>query len=97
MSTPEDPFHRLSRLARRVPAQPPGDLPPGLATRVLAQVRAAESTESVSLWEWLSLRALPFAAAAAAVCVLVSFARQESPRGDVEFLVQHLVTIDTEP
>ena len=36
----EDLFLRLSRLARRVPSLPPGELPPGLANRVLAQVRA---------------------------------------------------------
>jgi len=97
MSKPEDPFLRLSRLARRVPAHPPGELPPGLATRVLAQVRAAQNAEGVSPWERLSLRALPFATAAAALCLLVSYAKQEPPRGDEELLVQHLLANDFEP
>src|SRR4051812_48901662 len=97
MSTPEEPFSRLSRLARRAPAQPPGDLPPGLATRVLAQVRAARDAEGASLWERLSLGALPFATAAAAVCLLVFHMKQEPPRTDTEDLVQHFLTIDSEP
>jgi hypothetical protein len=97
MSTPEDLFLRLSRLARRAPAHPPGELPPGLATRVLAQVRAEQNMEGVSLWEQLSLRALPFAAPAAALCLLVSHAKKESPRADDELLVQHLVASHFEP
>ena len=97
MSTPEDLFSRLSRLARRAPAQSPGDLPPGLATRVLAQVRAAREAEGASLWERLSLGALPFATAAAALCLLVSYAKQEPPRADAESLVQHLLASDFEP
>ena len=97
MSTPEDLFLRLSRLARRAPAQPPGELPPGLATRVLAQVRAGENTEGVSLWERLSLGALPFATAAAALCLLISHAKQEPLRADDELLLQHLVASHFEP
>jgi hypothetical protein len=97
MSTPEDRFSRLSRLARRASAQPPGELPPGLATRVLAQVRAAREAEGASLWERLSLGALPFATAAAALCLLVSHLKQEPPRTDTETLVLHFLTIDSEP
>ena len=99
MSTPEDLFLRLSRLARRAPAHPPSELPPGLATRVLAQVRAEQNAEGadVSLWERLSLRALPFAAAAAALCLLVSYVKQEPPRADAELLVQHLFANDLQP
>jgi hypothetical protein len=97
MSTPEDPFLRLSRLARRAPAHSRGDMPPGLATRVLARVRAEQKAKDVSLWERLSLGALPFATAAAALCLLVFHAKQEPPRTDAEFLVQHLVTLDLEP
>ena len=94
MSAPDDLFHRLSRLARGVPTPPPGDLPPGLATRVLAQVRAAQSEETVSPWERLSLGSLPFAGAAAALCLLVFHAKQEPPRGDTELLVEHLISSD---
>ena len=100
MSTPEDLFLRLSRLARHAPADPPSELPPGLATRVLAQVRAEQNAEGagVSLWERLSLRALPFAAAAAAVCLLVShYAKQEPSRADAELLVQNLFANDLQP
>ncbi len=97
MSTPEDPFLHLSRLARRAPAHPPGDLPPGLATRVLAQVRAERNAEGVSLWERLSLGALPFAAAAAGLCLLVSFVKQEPSRADTELLLQHLLTSHLQP
>ena len=97
MATTEDLFLRLSRLARRVPAHPPGELPPGLATRVLAQVRAEQNAEGVSPWERLSLGSLPFATAVAALCLLVSYAKQEPPRADVELLVQHLLSSDFEP
>jgi len=97
MATPEDLFLRLSRLARRAPAQPPGELPTRLATRVLAQVRAEQNAEGVSLWERLSLGALPFATAAAALCLLVSYAKQKPPRADAELLVQHLLASDLEP
>src|SRR3954471_16998882 len=97
MSTPEDLFLRLAQLARRAPGHSPGELPPGLATRVLAQVRAEQNTKDASLWERLSLGALPFATAAAAVCLLVSHLKQEPPRTDTEALVQHFLTINSEP
>jgi hypothetical protein len=97
MSTPEDPFARLSHLACRAPAPPPGELPPGLATRVLAQVRAAQDAEGASLWEQLSLGALPFATAAAALCLLTAHMKQEPPRTDTEILVQHFLTVNSEP
>jgi hypothetical protein len=97
MATPEDLFLRLSRLARRAPAQPSGELPPGLSTRVLAQVRAAQNAEGVSPWERLSFGALPFATAVAALCLLVSYDKQEPPRADVDLLVQHLLASDFEP
>jgi hypothetical protein len=98
MPTLEDLFLRLSRLARRAPALPPGELPPGLASRVLAQVRAEQDAEGSSLWGRLSLAALPFAAAIATVCVIVSYyAKQEPPRADADLLVQHLVASDFEP
>ena len=98
MPTLEDLFLRLCRLARRAPALPPGELPPGLASRVLAQVRAEQGAEGGSLWERLSLGALPFAVAIAALCVIVShYAEQEPPRADAGLLVQHLVAIGFEP
>jgi hypothetical protein len=94
MSAPEDPFLRLTRLARRAAEQPPGEMPSGLATRVMAQLRALQNEEGGSRWERLSLGALPFAAAAAALCLIVSHITQEAPRADAEFLVQHLFTND---
>jgi hypothetical protein len=98
MPTLDDLFLRLTRLARRAPALTPGELPTGLANRVLAQVRAEQDAEGRSLWERLSLGALPFAAAIAALCVLVShYAKQEPPHADAEILVQHLVASDFEP
>ena len=98
MPTLEDLFLRLSRLARRAPALPPGELPPGLASRVLAQVRAEQDAEGRSLWERLSLGALPFAAAIAALCLIVShYAKQEPPRADAYLLIQHLLASDVEP
>ena len=94
----EDLFLRLSRLARRAPALPPDELPPGLANRVLAQVRAEQDAEGRSLWERLSLGALPFAAAIAALCLIVShYARQEPPRADADLLVQQLLASGFEP
>jgi hypothetical protein len=96
MSTPEDLFLRLARLARRRPAQAPGDLPPGLATRVLAQVRAEPIAAEFSLWERLSLGALPFAAATAGLCLFLAYAKQEPARADTQLLVQHLLSIDLE-
>jgi len=98
MPTLEDLFLRLSRLARRAPARPPDELPPGLANRVLAQVRAEQDAEGRSLWERLSLGALPFAAAIAALCLIVShYSKPEPPRADAELLVQHLVVSGFEP
>jgi hypothetical protein len=98
MPTLEDLFLRLSRLARRAPALPPAELPPGLANRVLAQVRAEQDAEGRSLWARLSLGALPFAAAIAALCVIVSYAaKQEPPHADADLLVQHLLASGFEP
>lgn len=63
MSHPDDQFSRLARLARRAPEEaPPAELPVALATRVLAQL-SGDDRPAISAWEWLSLRALPVAAA----------------------------------
>jgi hypothetical protein len=98
MPTLEDLFLRLSRLARCAPALLPDELPPGLANRVLAQVRAEQDAEGRSLLERLSLGALPFAAAIAALCIVVSYAaKQEPSRADADLLVQHLVASGYEP
>jgi hypothetical protein len=94
----EDLFLRLTHLARRAPSLPPAELPPGLANRVLAQVRAEQDAEGRSLWERLSLGALPFAAAIAALCLVVShYAKQEPLRADADLLVQHLLASGFEP
>ena len=97
MSTLDDLFLRLSRLARRAPGHSPGELPPGLATRVLAQVRAAQNADGGSLWERLSVGALPFAGALAAICLVISHAKQEPPRADAESLVQQLLSSNLQP
>ena len=97
MSTPEDPFLRLTRLARLAPKPSPGDLPPGLATRVLAQLRSESAIERVSLWERLSLASLPIAAGTAAICVFVSHGNQQPPPADAELLVDHLFATHLQP
>jgi hypothetical protein len=66
---PEDRFERLARLGRRAPQETSDpSLPPALATRVLAELRAA-AHEPESPLEWLSFRAVPLAAVAAAICI----------------------------
>lgn len=72
MSSPDDHFSRLARLARRAPEPTPNNVPPSaLAHQVLARLRTEDRT-TVSAWEWLSLRALPLAAAMAAICVFLN-------------------------
>lgn len=72
MSSPDGHFSRLTQLARRAPEPELADEPPtALTRRVLAQLRADERT-TVSAWEWLSFRALPLAAAMAAICVFLN-------------------------
>lgn len=98
MSTPEDPFLRLTRLARRAPGHVFDELPPGLATRVLAQLRAEAAVEGVSLWERLSLASLPFAAGAAALCVFATHTTQQSPpRADTDVLIEHVFATHFQP
>lgn len=72
MNRNDELLNRLARDARRE-AAPSGtnEIPHGLATRVLAQVRAdAERFEAWS-WEKLTLRAVPVAVALFVICALV--------------------------
>lgn len=72
MPSSEDRFSRLVQLARRAPEPAPADEPPAaFANRVLARLRR-EDRPTPSAWEWLPVRALPFAAALAAICVFLS-------------------------
>lgn len=97
MSTPEEPFLRLVRLARSVPVPPQEDLPHGLATRVLAQVRAEQENQGLLLWERLSLGAVRVAAVTTALCLLLAYAKEEPPRADAELLVQNFFTSEFAP
>jgi hypothetical protein len=91
MPSPENRFERLAKLSRSAPADGSADtLPPALATRVLAQLRAA-AREPVSPWEWLSLRALPLAATVAAICIFFGDGLWPSPAADEQRLAQAIV------
>ena len=65
-------LNRLARDARREVA-PSGTnkIPHGLATRVLAQVRADAEHDDEWSWEKLTLRAVPVAVALFVICALV--------------------------
>lgn len=97
MSEPEEPFLRLIRLARSVPTHPQEGLPYGLATRVLAQVCAEQENQGWLLWERLSLGGVRVAAAATALCLLLSYMKEEPPHADAELLVQNVFTSDFAP
>ncbi len=72
MSSPDGHFSRLAQLAQRAPESAHADeVPAALANRVLLRLRNEDRT-TVSAWEWLSLRALPLAAAMAAICVFLN-------------------------
>lgn len=69
MKPNSDPIRRLFGLAREAqPASPPGELPYGFATRVLARLN--ESLPE-SPWERLALGALPVGVAAALLCFVI--------------------------
>lgn len=97
MPTPDHRFERLARLARSAADDTTCDeIPPALGTRVLAQLRA-ESAESVSAWEWLPLRAVWLAAAAAAVCVFIGDDRGPNPPADERHFAQSIVQDQLSP
>ena len=68
-----NPYHRildrLTAAARRAPRAPSGEMPPGMATRVLAGLR--ERPPDRLWWEALAARAAVTACAVAAVYALV--------------------------
>jgi hypothetical protein len=60
-------LEQLAASARNAAAPSPGDVPFGLATRVIASVRATSDTSA--LWTRFSLAALPMATVATAACL----------------------------
>jgi hypothetical protein len=68
MNDPSRILQRLAAAARQHDATPHDELPPGLATRVLARLR---DRPAPSIWEKSALAALPVAALVALVCVLL--------------------------
>jgi len=69
MKPNSDPIRRLFRLAQEAqPAPPPGELPYGFTTRVLARLN--ESLPE-SPWERFALGALPVSVAAALLCFII--------------------------
>ena len=97
MHSAEKLFARLARLSRRVPEDAPShELPPALATRVLARLRADELAPA-SPWERLSIRALPLGAAAAVICLYFGSRTTEVPGSDEQWLAQSIVQNQLEP
>ena len=60
-------LEQLAACARKATAPPPGEMPLGFATRVIASAHAAPDTSA--LWTRFSLAALPVATVATAVCL----------------------------
>jgi hypothetical protein len=97
MPPSENLFIRLARLARGAPDDPlPGDLPPVLATRVLARLRA-DKPQPASPWERLSIRSVPLAAGAAAVCLYFGGRATHVPEPDEQWLAASIVQNQLEP
>lgn len=89
MDPAEKRFLALARLARRTPDATADDLPPGLASRVLATLREPGRTPALP-WERISLRAVPLAAAVAAGCFLYAWPAWE-PAADERALAGVMV------
>jgi hypothetical protein len=96
MNPNSDPIRRLFRLAREArPAPPPGELPYGFATRVLARLN--ESLPE-SPWERLALGALPVGVAAALLCFVVPMLTSPDTRESEDFQVaQAFIQTSVEP
>jgi hypothetical protein len=93
----DEHFSRLARLGRRAPAEAaPAELPLGLATRVLARLRA-DAPEPVSPWEFLSLRVLPLAVCVAAACLVDIGSIGQAPAPDEPRLAQLIVQAELAP
>lgn len=85
---------RLAQFARQArDAAPPAELPPGMATRVLAQLRSGGGPNALP-WERVAWRAVPLGAVAAiAACVYAwpTVGRVLDERALAEIIVaQHL-------
>ncbi|MES2697330.1 MAG: hypothetical protein V4773_27945 [Verrucomicrobiota bacterium] len=92
MDPHEKRFLDLARLARKAPSEPRnGELPPGLATRVLAQVRAGDAAPALP-WERVVLRAVPLGIAAAAVCCFYAWPALKPMSPDERGLAAMIVT-----
>ncbi|MCU0781938.1 MAG: hypothetical protein MUF04_12670 [Akkermansiaceae bacterium] len=69
-------LQRLATAARREAPPAPDEVPPGLATRVLARLREQPAR---SIWETSALAALPVAALITLACVLLGSPAAEAP------------------
>lgn len=79
------------KLSRRAPEDVPSDpMPPALPARVFARLRPGDRA-SVSPWEWLSLRAVPVAAATAGVCVFLGDGLRPEVAADEQRLAHAIV------
>jgi hypothetical protein len=76
MNHPDRLLQRLASAARQDDVSPPDDLPPGLATRVLARLRERPAP---SIWESSAVAALPVAAVVTLVCVLLGSPAPPTP------------------
>lgn len=87
-------FFKLAQLARQVrDSSPPAELPPGMATRVLAHLRSGGGPTALP-WERVAWRAMPLGAAVAvAACVYAwpAIGQATDERALAEIIVaQHL-------
>lgn len=96
MKPNSDPIRRLFRLAQEAqPAPPPGELPYGFATRVLARLNESLPENP---WERLALGALPVGVAAALLCFVIPALTTHEARVPEDFqLAQTFVQNAIEP
>jgi hypothetical protein len=79
MNDPIRILQRLAAAARQEDASPPDELPLGVATRVLARLRARPAP---TVWESFALAALPVAALVTLACVLLGSPVDPQPPDD---------------
>jgi hypothetical protein len=83
MNDPSRFLLRLANAARRETAPPCDDLPPGLATHVLARLRERPTP---SIWEKSALAALPVAALVTLACVWLGSPAAAPPPDEAEMI-----------
>lgn len=76
----EHRWQELAAAARQIP-QPPMELPPGFASRVLARARLGGEDSLESLWLRQSRHALAWAMALLAVCAALNYTGRPAPDG----------------